>query len=132
MKILKAIKKGEIIEAEIETDQPETQDIDVNTGQVVSQSDKKLVMKVSTYDDKDELQIKDRLLKEVESLEEPYNFSDNTLDKDKTPWFHKRVQQRTQDILDRELKNRRETLKSRPYLREIYRGWKYAKKKKKD
>ena len=83
MKILKAIKKGGMIEAEIETDMPETQDIDVNTGQVVKQSDKKLIVKISTFDDRDELQIKDRLLKQVKGIEEPYNFSDPNLDESK-------------------------------------------------
>lgn len=83
MKILNAIKKDGMIIADIETDQPETQDINIETGEVIKQSDKKLIVKVSTYDDSDELKIKDRLLKEVESLEEPYNFSDNTIDKDK-------------------------------------------------
>ena len=83
MKILKAIKKDGMVLAEIEINQPETQDINIETGEVIKQSDKKLVMKVSTYDDSDELKIKDRLLKEVKKTEEPYNFSDPNLDEDK-------------------------------------------------
>ena len=97
MKIIKAIKKNGMVIAEIETDQPETQDINIETGEVIKQSDKKLIVKVSTYDDSDELKIKDRLLKEVKETEEPYNFSDANLDEFE---IKKELDKRPKDLME--------------------------------
>jgi len=51
------------------------------------------------------------------------------------PWYNSHVQQRVQEIHDRNLRNRLESRKSDPDLRAIYSGWRYDKefkKKKKD